>query len=147
MAARHRPPKTINPEEQTAPFRQQIHVHTTSINCEVLKFQALKRYGAQISLDMTLEIRSKVIVGTDLKLWGMCKIVLKDMYTKFRDDPPIRSRVILGKPEGEGVASPPPPPSVPASVNIISMALHGKNRLLWKIWPSRNDLVQSKTFR
>ena len=34
---------------------------------EVLKFQALKRYEKQISHDMTLEIRSKVIVGTVLK--------------------------------------------------------------------------------
>ena len=38
-----------------------IHVHNiTSINVEVRKFQALKRYGTQISLDMTLEIRSQV---------------------------------------------------------------------------------------
>ena len=47
-------------------------VHTTSINAEVRKFQALKRYGTQISLDMTLEIRhrSRVIVGTDGKFSG-----------------------------------------------------------------------------
>ena len=38
------------------------NVHITSKHTEVLKFQALKRYGTQISLDMTLEIRSKVIV-------------------------------------------------------------------------------------
>ena len=37
-----------------------IHVHITSINAEVRKFQTLKRYGTQISLDMTLEIRSQV---------------------------------------------------------------------------------------
>ena len=37
-----------------------IHVHITSINAEVRKFQAFKRYGTQISLDMTLEIRSQV---------------------------------------------------------------------------------------
>ena len=37
-----------------------IHVHITSINAEVHKFQALKRYGTQISLDMTLEITSQV---------------------------------------------------------------------------------------
>ena len=37
-----------------------IHVHITSKNTEVRKFQALKRYGTQISLDMTLEIKSQV---------------------------------------------------------------------------------------
>ena len=37
-----------------------IHVHITSKNTEVRKFQALKRYGTYISLDMTLEIRSQV---------------------------------------------------------------------------------------
>ena len=37
-----------------------IHVHITSKHTEVRKFQALKRYGTQISLDMTLEIRSQV---------------------------------------------------------------------------------------
>ena len=37
-----------------------IHVHITSINAEVRKVQALKRYETQISLDMTLEIRSQV---------------------------------------------------------------------------------------
>ena len=37
-----------------------IHVHITSKNTEVRKFQALKRYGTQISLDMTLDIRSQV---------------------------------------------------------------------------------------
>ena len=30
-------------------------------------------------------------------------------YAKFRDDRPIRSRVILGKPEGGGVHQPRPP--------------------------------------
>ena len=44
-------------------------VHITSKNTEVCKFQALKRYGTQISLDMNLEFRSqvKVTIGTDLK--------------------------------------------------------------------------------
>ena len=37
-----------------------IHVGITSINAEIRKFQALKRYGTQISLDMTSEIRSQV---------------------------------------------------------------------------------------
>ena len=37
-----------------------------------------------------------------------------DRCTKFRDDRPIRSRVILGKPEGGGCINPPPP--VPARV-------------------------------
>ena len=37
-----------------------IHVPITSKNSEVRKFQALKRYGTFISLDMTLEIRSQV---------------------------------------------------------------------------------------
>ena len=37
-----------------------IHVHITSKNTEVSKFQALKRYGTQISLDITLENRSQV---------------------------------------------------------------------------------------
>ena len=37
-----------------------IHVHIISIDAEVRKFQALKRYGTQISLDMTLNIRSQV---------------------------------------------------------------------------------------
>ena len=37
-----------------------IHVHITSKHTEVRKFQALKRYGTQISLDMTLEIRSQI---------------------------------------------------------------------------------------
>ena len=37
-----------------------IHVHITSKNTEVRKFQALKRYGTQISLDISLEIRSQV---------------------------------------------------------------------------------------
>ena len=36
-----------------------IHVHISSKNTEVRKFQALKRYGTQISLDMTSEIRSQ----------------------------------------------------------------------------------------
>ena len=36
------------------------HVHITSKNTELRKFQALKRYGTQISLDMNLEIRSQV---------------------------------------------------------------------------------------
>ena len=35
-------------------------VHITSKHTEVRKFQALKRYGTQISFDMTLEIRSQV---------------------------------------------------------------------------------------
>ena len=37
-----------------------IHVHSTSINAEFRKFQALKRYRTQISLNVTLEIRSQV---------------------------------------------------------------------------------------
>ena len=37
-----------------------------------------------------------------------------DRYTKFRDDRPIRSRVILGKPEGVASTSP-----VPARVNML----------------------------
>ena len=37
-----------------------IHVHITSKHTEVRKFQVLKRYGTQISLDMTLEIRPQV---------------------------------------------------------------------------------------
>ena len=37
-----------------------IDVHITSKNTEVRKFQALKRYGTQVSLGMTLEIRSQV---------------------------------------------------------------------------------------
>ena len=36
------------------------NVHITSKNTEVRKFLALKRYGTQISLDMTLEIMSQV---------------------------------------------------------------------------------------
>ena len=36
------------------------YVHIISKNTEVRKFQALKRYGTQISLDMTLEISSQV---------------------------------------------------------------------------------------
>ena len=36
-----------------------VLVHITSKNTEVRKFQALKRCGTQISLDMTLEIRSQ----------------------------------------------------------------------------------------
>ena len=51
-------------------FPTPIHVHITSINAEVRQFQTLKRYATQISLDMTLEIRSKVIVGTNLKFSG-----------------------------------------------------------------------------
>ena len=35
-----------------------IHAHITRKNTEVRKFQALKRYVTQISLDMTLEIMS-----------------------------------------------------------------------------------------
>ena len=43
---------------------------------KIPKFQALKRYGTQFSLDMTLEIRfkSKDIVGTDLIFQGRCYI-------------------------------------------------------------------------
>ena len=37
-----------------------IHVHIIRKDTEVLKFQALKLYGTQISLDMSLEIRSQV---------------------------------------------------------------------------------------
>ena len=37
-----------------------IHVHITSKHTDVRKFQTLKRYGTQISLDMTPEIRSQV---------------------------------------------------------------------------------------
>ena len=37
-----------------------IHVHISSKNTEVRKFQALKLCGTQSSLDMTLEIRSQV---------------------------------------------------------------------------------------
>ena len=35
-----------------------IHVHITNKNTEVRKFQVLKQYGTQISVDMTLEIWS-----------------------------------------------------------------------------------------
>ena len=44
--------------------------------------------------------RSKVIVGTDLKFSGKVWNCFMVRYNKFRDDRPIRSRVILGKPEG-----------------------------------------------
>ena len=37
------------------------------------------------------------------------------MYTKFRDDRPVLSRVILGNPE---VVASPPPPLVPARVEL-----------------------------
>ena len=37
-----------------------IHVIITSKNTEDRKFQALKRYGTQVSLDMTSELRSQV---------------------------------------------------------------------------------------
>ena len=40
-------------------------------------------------------------------------------YTKFRDDRPIRSRVILGKPEG--LHQPPP---VPARVNMLGCTVY-----------------------
>ena len=44
-----------------SPRNTYIHIiHITSKNTEVRKFQALKRYGKQISLDMTLEIMSQV---------------------------------------------------------------------------------------
>ena len=56
-----------------------IHVPITSKNTEVRKFQALKQYGTQISLDMTLEIRSQVKDHSRyLRSWnfqGRCKIV------------------------------------------------------------------------
>ena len=40
--------------------RNTFHVHITSKNNEVRKFQALERYGTRISIDITLEIRSQV---------------------------------------------------------------------------------------
>ena len=55
-----------------------IHVQITSINVEVRKFQALKRNGTQISLDMTLEIGSQVNGHSRYELnifQGRCKIV------------------------------------------------------------------------
>ena len=76
-----------------------IHVqfHITNKNTEVRKFQVLKRYGTQISLDMTLEIRSQVkghsrhelkIFREDVKLFkGYAS------YAKFCDDRPIRISV------------------------------------------------------
>ena len=65
--------------------------------------------------------RSKVIVGTDLKFSGKMQNCSKVRYsyTKFRNDRPIRSRVILGKPEGEECITPPPP--VPARVNPLAL--------------------------
>ena len=36
-----------------------IHAHIISKNTKIRKFQALKRYGKQIPLDMTLDIRPK----------------------------------------------------------------------------------------
>ena len=74
----------------------------TSKHTDVRKFQALKRYGTQISLDMTPELRSQVKGHSRyvLQLFGEgvnCSMV---RYTKFRDDRPFRSRVILGKSEG-----------------------------------------------
>ena len=86
-----------------------IHVHITSKNTEVRKFQSLKRYGTYISLDMPLEIRSHVKRSWQVRSWHFqkrCKIVQwigsRYLYlpTKFCDDRTIRSRVILGKPEG-----------------------------------------------
>ena len=96
-----------------------IHVHITSKNTDVRKFQALKRYGTQITLDMTLKIRShaKGHSRYELEILSECVKLFKVRYTKFRDDRPIRSRVILGKPEG--VASTPSPRSVPARVNNL----------------------------
>ena len=79
-------------------------------NPEVRKFQALKRYGTQISLEMALESRSKVIAGTVLKVSGkMCvfKSYLGIPNFIIYGDRPIRSRVILGKTELS--ASPPAP--------------------------------------
>ena len=51
--------------------------------------------------------RSKVMVGTYLKFSGKVYNCTMVWYTKFCDDRPIRSRVILGKPEG-GLHHPPP---------------------------------------
>ena len=56
----------------TSQHLSNIHAHITSIDAVVRKFQALQRYGTQISLDMTLEIRSQVKGHsryTDLKLF------------------------------------------------------------------------------
>ena len=54
----------------------------------------------------------------DVKFSGKIKNCSTVRYTKFRDDRQIRSRAVLGKPEGGGLH--PPQPPVPASVNTQS---------------------------
>ena len=61
-----------------------------------------------------MEIRSQVkgYRRYGLKIFSEGVNCSKDRYTKFRDDRAIRSRVILGKPEGVASTPPPPPPCV-----------------------------------
>ena len=86
-----------------------IHVHITIKHTDVRKFQALKRYGTQISLDMIPEIRSQVKGHSRYGLQnfeGRCKIVQWLGMLSF---------VTIGRSVRElfsenprGVASPPP---------------------------------------
>ena len=54
-------------------------------------------------------IRSKVVVGNVLKVSGKMQNHLIVRYTKFRDDRPMHSRVIFGKPKEIASPSPLPP--------------------------------------
>ena len=46
--------------EVTSQHLSRCNVHITGRNAEVRKLQALKRYGTQVLLNMTLKIRSQV---------------------------------------------------------------------------------------
>ena len=61
-------------------------VHITSKNTEVRKFQVLKRYETQISLDMTLDLGSQVKVYSKYGLknvQGRRKIVQRLSISSF----------------------------------------------------------------
>ena len=74
-----------------------IQVHVTSKNTEFRKFEAFKRYRTQISLGMTVEIRLQIKGHSrySLEIFREGVSLVKVRYSKFRDDRPIRSRIIL----------------------------------------------------
>ena len=97
----------------TSQHQTPIHVHITSKNAEVRTFQALKRYGTQISLDMTLEIRPHV-KGPSRYGLKLCREGVKLFKESF---------VMIGRSVRElfsenpkGAVSPPPP--VPARFKV-----------------------------
>ena len=108
-----------------------IHVHITSINADVRKFQALKRYGTQNSLDMTLEIRSQVKGPSRYgHFQGRCTIVQRigmQSFVTSGDQFPSYSR------KTRGVASTPPP--VPASVKVLGQPVTSEDRSKTRKWP------------